>query len=164
MEVTKEINKAPSVVSSAVRHRLWDFAWRGPRAKCRQCSVYVLARIMLTKVIELRIVSFSPTTILFVKKKKRQVKAKQNLLMFSEDLHTDTYIKIVLSLKFFEIFLGFHNCSLRFAQVVEIMSLRDHLLGECDSRKLFKKCEICNEPIFNDNWIEHQRSPLCIRE
>lgn len=49
-------------------------------------------------------------------------------------------------------------------QVVEIASLTEHLLGECDSRSKFKQCPRCCEAVAADHLPRHVQSPGCNRE
>ncbi|KAI5699696.1 hypothetical protein M8J75_007080 [Diaphorina citri] len=76
-------------------------------------------------------------------------------------IKSDQFTEEGLNIHYWKYCLMLMRCA-HCQEVVEIMSLRDHLLVECDARKMFKKCEICHEPIFTEKWIEHQRSPLCI--
>ncbi|XP_041953417.1 centrosomal protein of 104 kDa isoform X2 [Alosa sapidissima] len=46
-------------------------------------------------------------------------------------------------------------------QVVEISSLTDHLLTECESRGVFMQCALCSEAIHKDHLGEHAQSPTC---
>ncbi|XP_040285257.1 centrosomal protein of 104 kDa isoform X2 [Bufo bufo] len=46
-------------------------------------------------------------------------------------------------------------------QVVEIASLTDHLLTECDHKDLFGKCQRCSEAISKDHLLEHVKSKTC---
>ncbi|XP_075882235.1 centrosomal protein of 104 kDa isoform X2 [Nelusetta ayraudi] len=46
-------------------------------------------------------------------------------------------------------------------QVVEIASLTEHLLGECDSRSKFKQCPRCCEAVAADHLPRHVQSPGC---
>ncbi|CAL4074672.1 unnamed protein product [Meganyctiphanes norvegica] len=46
-------------------------------------------------------------------------------------------------------------------QVVEIASLTQHLLGECDSTKLYRKCERCSEAIPKNNYSAHVLAKTC---
>uniref|UniRef100_A0A8D8T2D6 Centrosomal protein of 104 kDa n=1 Tax=Cacopsylla melanoneura TaxID=428564 RepID=A0A8D8T2D6_9HEMI len=76
-------------------------------------------------------------------------------------IKSDQFTEEGLNIHYWKYCLMLMRCA-HCQEVVEVMSLREHLLVECDAKKMFKKCEICHEPIFNENWIEHQRSPLCI--
>ncbi|XP_036389975.1 centrosomal protein of 104 kDa [Megalops cyprinoides] len=46
-------------------------------------------------------------------------------------------------------------------QVVEISSLNEHLLVECDSKDVFAKCPRCAEAVPREELAEHVRSPAC---
>ncbi|XP_075695608.1 centrosomal protein of 104 kDa isoform X2 [Rhinoderma darwinii] len=46
-------------------------------------------------------------------------------------------------------------------QVVEIASLTDHLLAECDHKDLFGKCQHCTEAISKDHLLEHVKTKTC---
>ncbi|XP_039610972.1 centrosomal protein of 104 kDa [Polypterus senegalus] len=46
-------------------------------------------------------------------------------------------------------------------QVVEISSLTDHLLTECDKKDSFGKCQRCTEAIPKEELIEHIRAKTC---
>lgn len=46
-------------------------------------------------------------------------------------------------------------------QVVEIASLTDHLLTECDHKDLFGKCQRCTEAISKDHLLEHVKAKTC---
>ncbi|XP_063799531.1 centrosomal protein of 104 kDa isoform X2 [Pseudophryne corroboree] len=46
-------------------------------------------------------------------------------------------------------------------QVVEIASLTDHLLTECDHKDSFGKCQRCTEAISKDHLLEHVKSKTC---
>ncbi|XP_056400330.1 centrosomal protein of 104 kDa [Hyla sarda] len=46
-------------------------------------------------------------------------------------------------------------------QVVEIASLTDHLLTECDHKDTFGKCQRCTEAISKDHLLEHVKAKTC---
>ncbi|XP_068096589.1 centrosomal protein of 104 kDa isoform X1 [Hyperolius riggenbachi] len=46
-------------------------------------------------------------------------------------------------------------------QVVEIASLTDHLLTECDLKDSFGKCQRCTEAISKDHLLEHVKAKTC---
>ncbi|KAM3922310.1 centrosomal protein of 104 kDa [Leptodactylus fuscus] len=46
-------------------------------------------------------------------------------------------------------------------QVVEIASLTDHLLTECDHKDMFGKCQRCTEAISKDHLLEHVKAKTC---
>ncbi|XP_062855158.1 centrosomal protein of 104 kDa isoform X2 [Trichomycterus rosablanca] len=46
-------------------------------------------------------------------------------------------------------------------QVVEIASLTEHLLSECEHRADFTKCPRCSEAIIRNNLTEHAQSTAC---
>nr|XP_014347345.1 PREDICTED: centrosomal protein of 104 kDa [Latimeria chalumnae] len=46
-------------------------------------------------------------------------------------------------------------------QVVEIASLTDHLLTECDKKEAFGKCQRCSEAISKEELTEHVRAKTC---
>ncbi|OCT72773.1 centrosomal protein of 104 kDa isoform X2 [Xenopus laevis] len=46
-------------------------------------------------------------------------------------------------------------------QVVEIASLTDHLLTECDQKDSFGKCQRCSEAIHKDVLLEHVKAKSC---
>ncbi|KAM9298974.1 centrosomal protein of 104 kDa [Gastrophryne carolinensis] len=46
-------------------------------------------------------------------------------------------------------------------QVVEIASLTDHLLTECDNKESFGKCQRCTEAISKDHLLEHVKAKTC---
>ncbi|XP_056279486.1 centrosomal protein of 104 kDa isoform X1 [Pseudoliparis swirei] len=50
----------------------------------------------------------------------------------------------------------------RCRQVVEIASLTEHLLGECESRARFSQCPRCSEAVATDELSRHAQDPACI--
>ncbi|XP_069550174.1 centrosomal protein of 104 kDa [Brachyistius frenatus] len=46
-------------------------------------------------------------------------------------------------------------------QVVEIASLTEHLLGECENRSMFSQCHRCSEAVATDDLTCHVQSPAC---
>lgn len=50
------------------------------------------------------------------------------------------------------------------SQVVEIASLTEHLLGECENRSKFSQCPGCSEAVATEDLTEHVQSPTCNRE
>ncbi|KAJ8386881.1 hypothetical protein AAFF_G00165820 [Aldrovandia affinis] len=46
-------------------------------------------------------------------------------------------------------------------QVVEISSLNDHLLEECEGKGAFAKCQLCTEAVPREQLTEHARSQAC---
>ncbi|KAE8293201.1 Centrosomal protein of 104 kDa [Larimichthys crocea] len=46
-------------------------------------------------------------------------------------------------------------------QVVEIASLTEHLLGECENRSKFSQCPGCSEAVATEDLTEHVQSPTC---
>uniref|UniRef100_A0A668AZ19 Centrosomal protein of 104 kDa n=1 Tax=Myripristis murdjan TaxID=586833 RepID=A0A668AZ19_9TELE len=46
-------------------------------------------------------------------------------------------------------------------QVVEIASLTEHLLGECESRSKFSQCPRCSEAVATDDLARHTQGPAC---
>ncbi|XP_071772798.1 centrosomal protein of 104 kDa [Centroberyx gerrardi] len=46
-------------------------------------------------------------------------------------------------------------------QVVEIASLTEHLLGECESRSRFSQCPSCSEAVAADDLARHTQGPAC---
>ncbi|XP_046376699.2 centrosomal protein of 104 kDa-like isoform X4 [Haliotis rufescens] len=49
------------------------------------------------------------------------------------------------------------NCK----QVVEIASLTDHLLSECESKAMFSKCPRCSEAILKEEYDQHVQEKAC---
>uniref|UniRef100_A0A668AVZ9 Centrosomal protein of 104 kDa n=1 Tax=Myripristis murdjan TaxID=586833 RepID=A0A668AVZ9_9TELE len=49
-------------------------------------------------------------------------------------------------------------------QVVEIASLTEHLLGECESRSKFSQCPRCSEAVATDDLARHTQGPACNRK
>ncbi|XP_034392909.1 centrosomal protein of 104 kDa isoform X2 [Cyclopterus lumpus] len=47
-------------------------------------------------------------------------------------------------------------------QVVEIASLTEHLLGECESRSKFSQCPRCSEAVAIEELTRHVQGPACI--
>lgn len=50
------------------------------------------------------------------------------------------------------------------SQVVEIASLTEHLLGECESRSKFSQCSRCSEAVATEDLTRHAQGPACNRE
>ncbi|GAA6223456.1 centrosomal protein of 104 kDa [Lates japonicus] len=46
-------------------------------------------------------------------------------------------------------------------QVVEISSLTEHLLGECESRSRFSQCPRCSEAVASEDLSRHVQGPAC---
>ncbi|KAM8863694.1 centrosomal protein of 104 kDa isoform 2-T2 [Spinachia spinachia] len=46
-------------------------------------------------------------------------------------------------------------------QVVEIASLTEHLLGECDRRSTFSQCPRCSEAVASEDLARHVQGPSC---
>lgn len=46
-------------------------------------------------------------------------------------------------------------------QVVEIASLTEHLLTECERRTDFSQCPLCSEALMRDKLTEHAQSTAC---
>ncbi|XP_032375855.1 centrosomal protein of 104 kDa isoform X4 [Etheostoma spectabile] len=46
-------------------------------------------------------------------------------------------------------------------QVVEIASLTEHLLGECESRSKFSQCPRCSEAVPTEDLTRHLQGPAC---
>ncbi|KAM9350454.1 centrosomal protein of 104 kDa [Symphorus nematophorus] len=46
-------------------------------------------------------------------------------------------------------------------QVVEIASLTEHLLGECESRSKFSQCPRCSEAVAAEDLTRHVQGPAC---
>ncbi|XP_074500766.1 centrosomal protein of 104 kDa isoform X3 [Sebastes fasciatus] len=46
-------------------------------------------------------------------------------------------------------------------QVVEIASLTEHLLGECESRSKFSQCPRCSEAVATEDLTRHVQGPAC---
>ncbi|XP_070824832.1 centrosomal protein of 104 kDa [Chaetodon trifascialis] len=46
-------------------------------------------------------------------------------------------------------------------QVVEIASLTEHLLGECESRSKFSQCPHCSEAVATEDLTQHVQGPAC---
>ncbi|XP_070696146.1 centrosomal protein of 104 kDa [Pempheris klunzingeri] len=46
-------------------------------------------------------------------------------------------------------------------QVVEIASLTEHLLGECESRSKFSQCPRCSEAVATEDLTHHVQGPTC---
>ncbi|KAM6976945.1 centrosomal protein of 104 kDa [Aplochiton taeniatus] len=46
-------------------------------------------------------------------------------------------------------------------QVVEIASLTEHLLGECESRARYSQCPRCSEALPTDELLRHVQGPAC---
>ncbi|CAK6954986.1 centrosomal protein of 104 kDa [Scomber scombrus] len=46
-------------------------------------------------------------------------------------------------------------------QVVEIASLTEHLLGECESRSKFSQCPRCSEAVATEELTRHVQGPAC---
>lgn len=55
-------------------------------------------------------------------------------------------------------------CALRRLQVVEIASLTEHLLTECDRKDGFGQCGRCSEAVLKDELPSHVRAKDCSRE
>ncbi|XP_041702397.1 centrosomal protein of 104 kDa isoform X1 [Coregonus clupeaformis] len=53
-----------------------------------------------------------------------------------------------------------HRCD-QCRQVVEIASLSEHLLGECENRARFSQCPRCSEAVPMDELTRHTQSPAC---
>ncbi|KAM6925519.1 centrosomal protein of 104 kDa [Xenentodon cancila] len=53
-----------------------------------------------------------------------------------------------------------HRCD-ECKQVVEIASLTDHLLGECENRSKFSRCSRCSEAVETEELTCHVRGPTC---
>uniref|UniRef100_A0A3Q3XGY3 Centrosomal protein of 104 kDa n=1 Tax=Mola mola TaxID=94237 RepID=A0A3Q3XGY3_MOLML len=49
-------------------------------------------------------------------------------------------------------------------QVVEIVSLTEHLLGECENRSKFSQCPRCSEAVATEDLTRHAQGPTCNRE
>lgn len=49
-------------------------------------------------------------------------------------------------------------------QVVEIASLTEHLLTECDSKDAFRKCYRCSEAVPKEELPRHIKAKGCNRE
>lgn len=54
--------------------------------------------------------------------------------------------------------------SLLCSQVVEIASLTEHLLGECENRSKFSQCPRCSEAVAAEDLTRHVQGPTCNRE
>ena len=50
------------------------------------------------------------------------------------------------------------------SQVVEIASLTEHLLGECESNSKFSQCPHCSEAVASEDLTHHVQGPSCNRE
>ncbi|TRY82322.1 hypothetical protein DNTS_000055, partial [Danionella cerebrum] len=50
---------------------------------------------------------------------------------------------------------------LQCGQVVEIASLTEHLLTECERRTAFSQCPLCSEALLRDKLTEHAHSSAC---
>ncbi|XP_019205505.1 centrosomal protein of 104 kDa isoform X3 [Oreochromis niloticus] len=46
-------------------------------------------------------------------------------------------------------------------QVVEIASLTEHLLGECENRSKFSQCPLCSEAVATEDLTHHAQGPGC---
>ncbi|XP_063319687.1 centrosomal protein of 104 kDa isoform X2 [Pelmatolapia mariae] len=46
-------------------------------------------------------------------------------------------------------------------QVVEIASLTEHLLGECENRSKFSQCPLCSEAVASEDLAHHAQGPGC---
>uniref|UniRef100_A0A4W5PIJ5 Centrosomal protein of 104 kDa n=1 Tax=Hucho hucho TaxID=62062 RepID=A0A4W5PIJ5_9TELE len=55
------------------------------------------------------------------------------------------------------------HCCDQCRQVVEIASLTEHLLGECENRARFCQCPSCSEAVPTDELTCHTQSPACKR-
>uniref|UniRef100_A0A8C1VM99 Centrosomal protein 104 n=1 Tax=Cyprinus carpio TaxID=7962 RepID=A0A8C1VM99_CYPCA len=53
------------------------------------------------------------------------------------------------------------QCCLQCRQVVEIASLTEHLLTECEQRANFTQCPLCSEALTRDKLIEHAQCASC---
>ncbi|KAM9856110.1 centrosomal protein of 104 kDa [Aulostomus maculatus] len=53
------------------------------------------------------------------------------------------------------------RCCEECRQVVEIASLTEHLLGECESRSKFSQCSRCSEAVAKEDLTRHGQSPAC---
>ncbi|KAK2897889.1 centrosomal protein of 104 kDa isoform X2 [Channa argus] len=53
-----------------------------------------------------------------------------------------------------------HRCD-ECRQVVEIASLTEHLVGECESRSKFSKCPHCSEAVATEDVTRHVQGPGC---
>ncbi|XP_014001138.1 centrosomal protein of 104 kDa isoform X3 [Salmo salar] len=53
------------------------------------------------------------------------------------------------------------HCCDKCRQVVEIASLTEHLLGECENRARFSQCPRCSEAVPTDEVTHHTQSPAC---
>ncbi len=49
-------------------------------------------------------------------------------------------------------------------QVVEIASLTEHLLTECENRSKFSQCPRCSEAVITEDLTRHIQGPACNRE
>lgn len=49
-------------------------------------------------------------------------------------------------------------------QMLEIASLTEHLLTDCDKRDSFGKCPRCREAVPRDELPRHTKSRICNRE
>uniref|UniRef100_A0A8C7UTM1 Centrosomal protein of 104 kDa n=1 Tax=Oncorhynchus mykiss TaxID=8022 RepID=A0A8C7UTM1_ONCMY len=56
------------------------------------------------------------------------------------------------------------HCCDQCRQVVEIASLTEHLLGECENRARFSQCPRCSEAVSIDELTHHTQSPACNRK
>uniref|UniRef100_A0A674DJK1 Centrosomal protein of 104 kDa n=1 Tax=Salmo trutta TaxID=8032 RepID=A0A674DJK1_SALTR len=56
------------------------------------------------------------------------------------------------------------HCCDKCRQVVEIASLTEHLLGECENRARFSQCPRCSEAVPTDELTHHTQSPACNRK
>lgn len=46
-------------------------------------------------------------------------------------------------------------------QVVEIASLTEHLLGDCENRSKFSQCTLCSEAVATEDLTHHVQGPAC---
>uniref|UniRef100_A0A671K4Q6 Centrosomal protein of 104 kDa n=1 Tax=Sinocyclocheilus anshuiensis TaxID=1608454 RepID=A0A671K4Q6_9TELE len=68
-----------------------------------------------------------------------------------------------LDLHYWKHCLMLQRC-LQCRQVVEIASLTEHLLTECERRADFTQCPLCSEALTRDKLTEHAQSAACNRE
>ena len=76
----------------------------------------------------------------------------------------DVIIVIIIIIDFVIIVIIIIIIVVVISQVVEIASLTDHLLKECESKTNFSKCPRCSEAIIKSVYDQHVADKTCNRE
>ncbi|KAI8388726.1 uncharacterized protein BYT42DRAFT_561014 [Radiomyces spectabilis] len=45
--------------------------------------------------------------------------------------------------------------------ILEVSTLNDHLLSDCDQKHLMKQCSNCKRPILLEQWLQHALKKSC---